>query len=658
MKKQNWNLTKSFFGLVAFMMCLAGIVTSCSDDTEKDIPVTVFEVEDISCLSEERTSDVTFKAGSNWRASSDLPFVTLEPNVGEAGDVTMKVNVKKNETVSERTATVSVVVGETTHSFKVIQSGTDAVVSDIADLELKYDAASDLFTDTLQFEANIKWEFKSDDKWYTVTKLNEGDPIAGQTKNYRYAFLADKEEMYAKGREALVKIVDVSADNAVKKEFKVKFTGFTPKMTFSVTEVKLIEQVDGEYKAEVDITANYMWSIAKKDRPDWISDISLKDSVLWNAVEKTVKCWIYLDQEKMKLAGEKGEIIIKDVLATENGTADAKLPVSYDQSATDYFYTYNQDIFDKSIKGTGGSLTMRVKTARDYASLAEAPFSAFVLKADGGIALKEEMKNVISLDSKVEKEGEYFIRTLKITLPQRDLVNEEFPDRIYAYNLFVVGKDTTTIDKLFHKNNDYKADQEIALENRPDSLHRSFIDSGRNILFKQAGLFMTTAQYGATASDEDGNLYAINDGVIDWHVTKAEMDDGGGTVKKKFIVKSKNFYEGTFVAKGEKANLETGDNVFVWDQTTLVTEDGIDLEMSSEKLFEPDGKLPILNQWGHQERKESFTITVKSANVKSDENWVAYVATSSETDNAGKSPRPDADNPIVRVHIYNDFRKK
>lgn len=129
-------MTKNVKFILFIFLLFAGTL-ACSD-SEEDPPAILIDREQQSQIvyADEHEKTVHFIAIEAWRTEIDYTsvkasaaagsWITLDPAQGEAGEITMRVNMDSNMDGKDRKATVRIICGKTTISITVEQKGESA----------------------------------------------------------------------------------------------------------------------------------------------------------------------------------------------------------------------------------------------------------------------------------------------------------------------------------------------------------------------------------------------------------------------------------------------------------------------------------------------------------------------------------------------------
>lgn len=110
---------------------------SCSDDDTPKSPIENFSLTDITLTEQSDERSFSFTANSNWSISvtakdgdTDASWCSIYPMSGAAGDQTVRISTKENESYDSRSVTVTLTSDNTTKTFVITQAqkGTIALL--------------------------------------------------------------------------------------------------------------------------------------------------------------------------------------------------------------------------------------------------------------------------------------------------------------------------------------------------------------------------------------------------------------------------------------------------------------------------------------------------------------------------------------------------
>lgn len=112
--------------VAASVVMSAPMFTSCDDDDDPLPPVPTDFTLDLNSLNiawDETEGVVEVGANSEWQATSETPWITIDPSRGEPGDYRMFLNFEPNPYRLPRTGELTVTCGEQTGRITVTQGG-------------------------------------------------------------------------------------------------------------------------------------------------------------------------------------------------------------------------------------------------------------------------------------------------------------------------------------------------------------------------------------------------------------------------------------------------------------------------------------------------------------------------------------------------------
>ena len=142
-------------------------IVGCSDNEEEMEGEMITISEDqltISVGAEETSSCIKFTALSSWSAVIEETevdnWLKLSFNQGVGGIINLDVNLKKNTTKNNRTATIRVECGNTVKRIVLIQAGSSILIMDEADIKDfdKYYKPKE-FSNINMLRSDVKWSW-------------------------------------------------------------------------------------------------------------------------------------------------------------------------------------------------------------------------------------------------------------------------------------------------------------------------------------------------------------------------------------------------------------------------------------------------------------------------------------------------------------------
>lgn len=121
--------------LLACLCALITLLASCSSDNEgepKKIRISNEKELNQTLYADEQTGGISFVAEDDWTTTisenvatkSAVSWITLNPDHGTKGSYTISINLEPNLTGKKRTATITIVCGDTKITVTVTQEGT------------------------------------------------------------------------------------------------------------------------------------------------------------------------------------------------------------------------------------------------------------------------------------------------------------------------------------------------------------------------------------------------------------------------------------------------------------------------------------------------------------------------------------------------------
>lgn len=107
------------------ILLFSGIISSCKKDgSSNPIPELVVSTEALSFSNQGETKVFHVKSNMNWTATSSESWLTLSLNKGSSGTIKIDATAAVNNLVTDRTATITVTVGDMVKTVNVLQSAS------------------------------------------------------------------------------------------------------------------------------------------------------------------------------------------------------------------------------------------------------------------------------------------------------------------------------------------------------------------------------------------------------------------------------------------------------------------------------------------------------------------------------------------------------
>ena len=213
-----------------------------------------------SVAAEGGTLSVSFNSATKWTASGGNDWCTVSPTSGNSGNVSVTLTVKPNTTSDDRSATVSLQSGTVRRSIAVTQKAANTMLVTPSSISVPAEGGSY----EIKVQHNVEYSFSLEESakgWITVTGTK-----ALSTHTVEIAVSANEDPTVREGGilfkstagEVRVTVTQAGADV----------------FTIAPTEVRLGGE-GGTFEITVTATRSYHLS----SKPDWVSEVSVKDKV-------------------------------------------------------------------------------------------------------------------------------------------------------------------------------------------------------------------------------------------------------------------------------------------------------------------------------------------------------------------------------------------
>lgn len=113
------------FKFLIFVLLFSGVISSCKKDGSSNAtPELVVSTEALSFSNQGETKIFHVKSNMNWTVTSSESWLTLSLNNGGAGTIKIEAVAAANNLTTDRTATITVTVGELVKTVNVLQSAS------------------------------------------------------------------------------------------------------------------------------------------------------------------------------------------------------------------------------------------------------------------------------------------------------------------------------------------------------------------------------------------------------------------------------------------------------------------------------------------------------------------------------------------------------
>ena len=243
---------RCFYSIVAFIFIIMTFLNGCKKETETVLSLSTNALE-FSFANEQKSVEIS--SNTKWTVSSDVSsWLTFSPLSGSNNGVLM-ITVTENETVSTRSAKITVNGDGLTQTVSVSQEGAEPVLSLSTDT-LEFSFAGE--QKSVEISSNTDWTVSSDDSsWLTIA------PLSGSNNGVVMITASENETVSARSAIITVKGDGLSQKVGVSQE------GVPPVLTVS------IESISFRYSAEqttFTITSNIDWTISvNAESSSWLS---------------------------------------------------------------------------------------------------------------------------------------------------------------------------------------------------------------------------------------------------------------------------------------------------------------------------------------------------------------------------------------------------
>lgn len=146
------------------MLSLFIVALSCQkDDVEPSLTISDPQ---ISISNAASTKSISFTANMGWSAKSSASWCTLSKTSGDASNTSFGVTVDANDTYNDRTATITIMVGNLSKSVAIKQGANSGLIVSPD----KFDLSNDATTIEVTVEHNVDFDITISDEWITSDK--------------------------------------------------------------------------------------------------------------------------------------------------------------------------------------------------------------------------------------------------------------------------------------------------------------------------------------------------------------------------------------------------------------------------------------------------------------------------------------------------------
>ena len=252
---------KKLLSIFAITVILVGC--SKGDDPQpkpETDSITITSGSSITLQSEESTGTITISSNVSWKASATESWVELSPTSGAAGNSSITVKVKENESTDERNASVTITGGKASASVTIAQKQKDALLLSTNKIEIGGEGGEF----EVEVKSNVTVQHTIDVDWIKLVSTK-----AMTTSKLTFAVEESDEK---EKREGTIKF---TAGN-LKEEVKVYQAEGGDIFVLSHKEYELTKE---EQEIKIELRSNIGFSTIEIPKDvDWITEVQTKAS--------------------------------------------------------------------------------------------------------------------------------------------------------------------------------------------------------------------------------------------------------------------------------------------------------------------------------------------------------------------------------------------
>lgn len=256
---------------MSLLVGMSTFLTSCREDPLLTVDCTTINIP-ATGGNEKFTITANEEAGT-WYISSDQSWVSLSQTLG-ANNQTITVSAKKNESVEQLSAILTIQSEADTKQITVTQDGGTSTLSvDISDISLDADGGSK----SISINSNVSWTVTGNSGWLTVS------PSSGSGNKAVVIQAEENNTTSTRSCDLVIKTDDGTLSNTVK---VTQSAAIATLKVNGATETTLNFDADGNEVQQINITANSDWTIS--NIPDWLQVSPINGSGNSNIQIKTL----------------------------------------------------------------------------------------------------------------------------------------------------------------------------------------------------------------------------------------------------------------------------------------------------------------------------------------------------------------------------------
>ena len=208
---------------------VAALAVSCKKEVPVDSVTITSDAPGVVSV-EGGVVSITINSNVAWTAKASESWITLSPASGQAGNVTVKASVLKNDTTDDRSAIVTFTAGTASSSVTVKQSQKDAM--EIKDTEFTVEAEGGVVE--IPVSSNVEYSVIIPDAvdWISQTKgMTDSKVVLNVAQTHKYV---QDEETWAILEDAIARTAKITiAGEGIQKEITVNQKAFVPHFSYN-----------------------------------------------------------------------------------------------------------------------------------------------------------------------------------------------------------------------------------------------------------------------------------------------------------------------------------------------------------------------------------------------------------------------------------------
>lgn len=417
--------------IIAIALAAVTLFSSCSKDEPTIIlsPDELFNAKEIvfEGLAGNQSHTIEFESPKAWTAEihSIGSWLKADVQYGEAGHSTITISPRSdNFGVTAREAELEIYIdGYEAYSIKVYQESAatgDIKVNGHIDAGIMTLTANDTgteFEDTIWVKSSKKWTLTAEDATQVLSFDTDGEPQNGNETDIRIIVKAQYSKFTSPSYEGkfYIQTAEGTAVPITVKALAKAGIYSTEKHRQDESECASLNFVDtiktGVFTTEFYVESNIRWTLG--ELPDWVESAATwgeEGTEVTNVLSsgkinpKRQHVSLRVKAEKVSTEGQTGTVSILDM----RGETLKKVSVTF-AGVGSSFLTYDLTLPSEAPNGNpwgfeakasmasetdiwkAVSRSFNVTTSANYSSIADAPYHLLLVRADNGIARKEEV---------------------------------------------------------------------------------------------------------------------------------------------------------------------------------------------------------------------------------------------------------------------------